>query len=262
MVFRKGFKRNYKRRYGRKIRTRKVAIGSSKTNIVRLQKQISTIRRGLRKKAITVQYQYGVDIPNMTQDFAQVNLTQYASWTPCFGASVVDGTDNRAYYKSATVDCRLSIENLVNPSELDTLDYTFFLVSLRDEASNIWNQTTGVLTMVNGRDYSTQGVAGMMVRLNPKMFKIHRMKRLTSSNFGTSLGFSTASNFKPIVKWTWRYAPKRPINNPIGDWSALAIDRDPSKNYYILAFNNNSSVDGTFPQFTVGTIHTVQVQGA
>lgn len=256
------FSRARRFRPRRGLKFKKVVKGGTRSNINKLAKTVKSIQKTLAVKAENVQYQQGFNIANMTQDYVSTCLTQYASWTPCFGASVVDGTDNKAFYRSATIDCRLSIENLTNPSELDTLDYTIFLVSVRDEASNIASSSNTVLTMVNGRDYTTQGVGGMMVRLNPKMFKIHRMKRLTTTNFGASLQYSSAGNFKPIVKWTWKVAPRRAITNPIGDWSALVADRDLSKNYYLIAFNNNSSVDGTFPQLEIGTVHTVQVQGA
>lgn len=259
------FRRGYKKRVAgarSKIRVKKTAIGNSKTNIVKLNNQVRTIRRTLRKKAENVQYQYGATISDMVSDYCQVGLTQYASWTPIFGTSAVDGTDPKAYYKSLNIDCRLSIENFTNPSELDTLDYTVFLVSIRDEASNVWNATNGTLTLVAGRDYSNGGIGGVMIRLNPKMFKIHRMKRLTTSNFGAALQYSSAANFKPIYKWSWKVRPRHSIVNPIGDWNALTINRDPSKNYYVLCFNNNSSVDGTFPQLMVGSVSTIQVQGA
>lgn len=263
----------YRRRYGNKskfqrkfkntVRTRKVASGKASTNVVKLQRQVSTIRRSLYKKAINCQYISGTNM-SLGADFGQFNLTQYASWSPCFGVSVVDGTDNKAYYKNCTIDCRLTLQNSgLYTSETDTVDYTVFLVSLRDEASNVWNQSNGTLTLSSGRDYTDGAVAGMMVRLNPKMFKIHRMKRITTTNFSTGLGFGTAAGpLKPIVKWTWKINPRRSITNPIGDWSALAIDRDPSKNYYVLAFNNNSLADGEAPVFSVYGLHTVQVQGA
>jgi len=262
MYGRKRFKRFGKRRYTRKVRTRKVAVGSSKINIVKLQKQVSGISRSLRRKAEMVQYHYGFD-QDLSSDYGSFCLTNYASWSPIFGTSSDDGIDPKAYHKSSSVECRLSLENGIF-TETSTIDYTIMLVSLRDEGQNVFNVSTGALSLVSTRDYTNSNLPYAMTRVNPKMFKIHRVKRITQSNMGLGLQSATAASgtMKPIIRWTWKLNPRSEIINPIGNWTALGCNRDPSKNYFIIAFNNNSGLDAEYPRFSIACVHHVQVQGA
>lgn len=248
-----------RRRYARKsMPTKRVPVGRTRTNLVRLQKQVSSISRSLRRKAENVQYTYGFD-QNLSSDYTSMCITNYASWTPIFGTTSDDGTDPKAYHKYTSMDCRLSIGN-----ELDTVDYTVMLVSLRDEGQNVFNVATGALSLVNNRDYTNANLGYSQTRVNPKMFKVHKVKRFTTSNFGASLFVPTAAaaGYKPYVKWTWSIKPRTSIVNPIGNWTALGCNRDPSKNYFIIAFNNNSAIDLEYPSLAVACCHTIQVQGA
>lgn len=244
-----------KRRYAKKRVYRKRKAQGKKPTIAGLAKAVKGL---MRREKVADEYlnlgQYNV-ADSLTAPFYQVNLCNYGGMAPIFGSDADDDNDNKIIHKSFGMDLRVSLENTINNEE-NTIGFTTFLVSLRDAATPAFNPTTGVLTLTaNTHYYQTTG----MTLLNKKFFKIHKIKRFTLTNYGTALTASAAqSQYGSDCRWYWKMSPSALIQNPIGNWSALASALDPSKQYYLLVFNDNTSADGESPALTTNIVHTMK----
>jgi len=192
---------------------------------------------------------------SMVSPYSIVNLCNYTGMAGIFGTASDDRTDNKIVHQSMGMDIRVSLENTVNNEE-NTVNFTAFLVSLRDQASAVFTPSNGALSLTaDVHYYSTSGCA----LLNKKIFKIHKFKRFTLSNYGTALTASAAqTQYGTDIRWYWKHSPRTTIVNPAGGWSSLGSALDPSKQYYLIVFNDNTAVDGESPTITTNVVHTLK----
>lgn len=249
-----GAKSKYVRKYARKGRSKVGAMAKGKsTKIQSLAKAVSRIQRSMRTNVEYLNYgQQGYFAPTNTPDV--LNLSAFSSFSDLFGSSSNDDVANKIVHKSFGIDMYLTLESTVN--EPDTTMFTIFLVSLKDSIGPAFNSSTGALSLSNGQHYSIQG--GMAL-LNKKCFTIHKTKRVVLSNHGTSLANPSAQT-QGGTDWRhyWRIPVNKMITNPIGDWKALGTAQDPSKQYYLLVFSDNSGVDLQNPRFNYNIVHTMK----
>ena len=99
--------------------------------------------------------------------------------------------------------------------------------------------------------YATAGYT----MVNKKMFKIHYFKTFSLTNFASALGTSSAGG-KAFKEGYIKLRMNNLIRNPAGNWRALNSALDPSKQYYMLVFNDNNSADTESPTLTYNAIHT------
>ncbi len=190
-------------------------------------------------------------------DVEVFKLSNISNWSAIFGTGADDGQANAMIHKSMGIDMYLTLENTVN--EPDATQFTIFLVSLKDEFnsnSNNFNNTTGALTLASGFHYA---VSGGLVMINKKVFNIHAVKRRVLTNHGTALTAPSAQTQGGTdMRCYIKYAPRKKIVAPYGNWSALACPGDPSKNYFLLVFNDNSALDLQSPKIQINVVHTVE----
>lgn len=175
---------------------------------------------------------------------------QMSSWTPVFG---YDGNDfsnvNKCYVNSYKVDARLTQDN-----ESDLIWYTMFIVSLKDDAadSTTFDPATGALTLSTDTHYTVLGAQGKAL-INPRMFNIHAYKRF-------SMGGRAGDQSNPVQRdLSFTIVPKqKQITNPRGNIFAgvgsLSFPKDPSKNYYMILFNDDSAVDLATNKITINLL--------
>lgn len=184
--------------------------------------------------------------------FYWYNMMNFANSNSMFGTSADDFSDPKIRLHSTTINCRVSLENQVNNEE-ETTRFTAFLVSLKDKIpSSKFTNTSGALTLAPITDYNLiQGVA----YLNHKLFKVHRVKRFTLTNYGTALSAPAAqSQFGTAHEWTWSVRPNSIIENTQGNWNVLSSAMDPSKQYYLLVFSDNQTGDLESPAVSINQI--------
>jgi len=198
---------------------------------------------------IYVQNYYGIN--SLTQDFFYFNLTDYAGTVDVFGTAADDVTSNKMTLKEIKIDFRIDAN-----TEKDLIGYTVYLVSLKDEASDRLNPSTGVLSLTTAIDYA-QYLGGAFV--NPKLFTVHRRKYFNTTNMAIATTIPSANNSKIAYDFSWTIKPNKVIVNPRGNWSALHSSLDPSKCYYLLVFNNNSSADSENPTIQLNEIMKLRV---
>lgn len=257
-------------RYGGKRKSKLGALTKKKSSaITTLANQIKSIKKTL--KAETEYLQYGNHTANgvIQSPAYQINMNDFQNLQRIFGTTADDDTDNKIVRRSFGIDMYVTAESPNNEEE--TIHYTAFMVSLRDEANDLslWNPLTGTLNLVQGTHYYDNAglTAGAMVLLNKKYFKIHKTKRFTLTNNGTALvNPSAQTQYGTDCRWYWKMnTGNQVIQNsggvPGGNWKDMRAIPDPSKNYYILIFNDNSLVDLEYPELQYTTVQTFAKMG-
>lgn len=244
-----GMKRRIARaRYGRRKASPGVVALRKVTKLIRARKQNAqwlNCFNTVNNTSIVQQLAY-----NMC-NYAQLTTSSTSSG-PIFGTSTNDITDPKILYHSTTMRIRVSLESPTNNEETTTR-FSCFLVSLNDRVpQSRFNNSTGTLSMTNGQDFNIiQGVA----YLNKKIFKIHKTKFFTLSNYNQNLNIAAGqTQYGTDREWTWSIAPKMTVEHPAGDWSALSSSLDPSKQYYVLVFSDNETGDLESPQLNIHQI--------
>lgn len=252
-----GIKSKYSRRYARKGRKAKVSglLKSKPTAITTLAKAVKSLQMKDKRKRVFLNYsqQYNSSIGGTGVDIFP--LSKCSTWTPVFGTGANDGQANSMIHKSMGIDMYLTLENTLN--EPDTTQFTIFIVSLKDDSiQNTFDQNTGNLAIANGTHFVVQGG---MVLLNKKVFEIHAIKRKVLTNHGTALsGPSAQTQSGTDYRHYFKVRVGKKIINPYGDWNTLACPGDPSKNYYLLCFSDNSSADLQNPRLQMNIVHSVE----
>jgi hypothetical protein len=164
------------------------------------------------------------------------------SATPLFG---YDNTDlasvDKAYVNKYEVMCSVRQNN-----EPNLIRYSLFLVSLKDQGADAttFDPATGALTLSGTTHYAYGGVFADQVRLSPRFFNIHAVRRFTMGYEGSA---GPTADTKSERRFNFNIVPKqRLISNPKGNVfnnAAFPFPKDPSQNYYLILFNDNSGAD-------------------
>lgn len=251
MYGRKYYKgRKYVRKGVRRVRKTATTVKRVVSQVKQLRKRVNqnTATQHLFEKAQELQI---VDAP-----LVYTNLCDWTLKQPVFSTGNTDWVNsNKIYHKSMKIDCQLTFGNEVN-----LINYRAFLVTIRDDANvpQLWNSSTGGLAPQLNVDF-TQGSFGLG-RLNPKTFKIHRVKTfMTYAGDAQPSIVGGNSGNKLIHTWSWNIKPGHTIYNPRGNVSAMVTCNDPSKSYYIIIMTDNSSADLQSPAFKCDINHTITV---
>lgn len=250
-----GSKSKQMRRRGYRARARVAKIAKGRTTKIQaLAQSVRRIQRRMKGEAEYLNYSQNGTQP-LVADYNFFCLTSPANWTQVFGSSADDGKENSAYHLSAGMDLRVTLENTIN--EPDTTGFTCFIVSLKDVIGSAFNPSTGALNLIANTHYT---IREGMVLLNKKCFTIHKQKRFTLTNYGQALSVSAAqSQYGTDRRWYWKIRFNKHLLNPSGNWSDLNSGLDPSKTYYVITFNDNSSLDLQNPKLAFNVVHTVKV---
>lgn len=227
--------------------------------VKQLNRKVSTIQSLVTVKKNKVFY--GINYANnVSSDYNQYGLTRLSDFQTIFGTDATDGQGRNAMIRSVSIDNYVSLRNFGSTlaNETDTIGFTYFVVSLKKEASSLLG-TTGLLNslVANTHYYNNSG----KVLLNPRYFNIHAYKRFTLTNNQQSLTLSTAqSQYGSDIRWQTRVSIKKHINNPAGDWKAMGFSPDVQDNYYALLFNDNSVLDLEAPYWSSTNVISMEVE--
>lgn len=215
-----------------------------------LAKRVASISKTLRKAVNWfdwTQQRLNVDA---VAPFQQFHINHYGQWSPTFINQLTTAVSQGTIQSFTWVSSMISMDFQL-ATDYANMVYTVFLVQLKDQFRNSqFDDTTGVLTLTAGVHYnSTDG----MTMLNRRFFVIRGIRKFALGNFGVNpatVGDAGGSidDFKRI---SFRLRPNKRIlkqddaRRLIGPGQASAGDAvpdpDPSKNYYILVFNNDAS---------------------
>lgn len=256
-----------KRTYRKKSTLRRLTKPRKTTAIQTLAKQVVAIKRSMRKAADIQQYSFGTRVTaggsigdGIVGPAYIFHINSFNQWSRIFGTGQNDQEANAMIWKSFGMDIHVRSYN-----ETSEINFTMFIVKATDLAANNIS-STGALTITEGTDYvnssgGANDVASGLVLLNKKLFTILYTKRFTLGNNSVALGTSTAqTQFGTDRRFYFKCKPNKKVTNPsTGDVFALQRDLDPSGNYYMLIFSNNSSADAENPRCFVNMVHTVQM---
>lgn len=245
-------RRSIRKRYGRRRRTTtlsKMARGKA-TPIVRLARQVRVLQRYVKRDQQYLNYAHTFAATNISSTYTVFTLNDFSAWSRIFGTTSNDDTQNGCIWKSSGIDMKFDIG-----SEPANVNFTVMLLQLRDEGANLLS-SGGVLTLTSGDTHYTQSGLTMV---NKKYFKILATRRFSLGNNGQPASTSTAqTQFGIDRRYYMKIRPNKMITNPSGDWKNLQRCLDPSGNYFIVAFNDNSALDLEYPQCTMNCVHTIQ----
>jgi len=224
------------------------------TAITTLAKAVKSIQSKMKQKTVTLNYGENVSNALLSSQLDIFHLTKYSAWNGIFGANADDTTANSAIHKGFGIDMYID-----SASETDPINFTVFLVSLKDDIrGGAFNRVSGALSLNDSEDYYTYQGFSM---LNKKCFNIHATKRFTLGNNGVGLGSSTAqTQFGTDRRFYMkkRFSHKITNNDSNGNWKSLNCSQDASDNYYLLVFNDNNLLDATYPRIRYNIVHTVE----
>ena len=229
----------------RTVRRRVAGKPSSSKNrggLLALSRKVNKIQRTVsaRTQHLTFVQTQNFDV---SADYTVKSMTPLSSWVQIFGNNINADESNKLICKSAV--CKYQI---YKSSEAQICNST--VVVLTPKSLKVYNETSGMNTLVDGTDYTSPD--GSLVLINLKRFKVHYMKRhLTQGRGGgehdlTSLRDQGTIRLKNL---NW------PIKNTISKWDDTSITQLP---YYmhvkLFVFTNNSAGDFQYPSLQFNNI--------
>lgn len=250
-------------------RSTKSSKSSSKTGS--LAKRVDKLAKHIKQSEPSQFLGYAVNYTDAVRDYVAFNLCNYTSnqnvTTSTNGVTVSPGAyglwgtpvANGAPDLKRILDKKVRVCFQINAgNEPDPISMSWFLVTLKDAASSKIDRANGNLvlnkTALLGDYWMSSLLAGgpNNVYLNPKTFNI-----LDSGRFcvGKSIG-----NPDP------KYGPfdgtqvelSIPIYNyiTVQQYNTLDTPNDPSKSYYFILFNDNTSLDAQSPFINMNMLRT------
>ena len=186
---------------------------------------------------------------NLNANFNQFNVSRLytvsgvsQTTVPIFGANQADLADvGKAYLNSKDIYVSIRQNN-----EPNLIRYSMFIVSLKDQGATttVFDPLTRSLVGISAGGVHYVYNAADQVVLNPKVFTTHATRRFTMGYEG-SAGPSADTYSERRFKFTLKPRQKL-ITNSTGNLFADAAQTspiDPSQNYFVIIFNDNSGGD-------------------
>ena len=248
---------------------------ASTASVAELQSQLNRLKRSVAKKDEEHYLTYSLVNNSVIRDYVAVNLSNFSTASGTITTGPGSSTNPPAALSFGTTAADLACNRLTDKmiefkakfqatgTEPDNITYSVFVVSLKDDANdgNLFDPLNGELTMTADKEYTKSPTSGALslVLLNPKVFKIHKQWQFTIGNNGVSPSTATAQQgmltqktieFKKKLGWD--------IINPIGDvWQQCQSARDPSKQMYLLIFNDDTYLDVQAQRYDFNMVRTV-----
>lgn len=234
---------NYRRpRSARSTIRGKPKASKNKSAIYKLTKQVNKISRTVSARTLKLSYVQTQNF-DVSADYTVKSLTPLSSWTPIFGGNTNADESNKLICKSMV--CKYQI---YKSSEGQICNST--VVVLTPKSLKVYNETSGMNTLVDGTDYTSPD--GSLVLINLKRFKVHFMKRHLTQGRGGGEHDLTSMRDQGTIRMrnlNW------PIKNTLGKWDDVSITQLP---YYMHAklfvFTNNSAGDFQYPSLQFNAI--------
>jgi hypothetical protein len=235
--------------------------------LAKLKRQVSRLTKVAINK---IQYQYAFDylMSNApgTDSYAANALLKFSNWTRIFGTDTDDEVNKQCLVKSISARWQMF------SNEPDARTYSVWVVSLKDQASELLTSGTGELgSLIQGTHYI--GV-GSEVLLNLKYFNVHYHRARHSGIYpalksatGTAGAVQNISTVGEDQMQLGRFSIRcgkygLKVLNPKGDWRAGIYPKDPSQNYYFINFwSGDSTLDVEVPNMKVNSLIQVEVSG-
>lgn len=201
-------------------------------------------------KGTTSDIVYGVGFNNPIGNASGANtyiypLSQYSAWQRIFGTDADDESNHKALWKKSSFDFQINTSG-----ERNLIDYAFYIVSLtRLGMEELFTPATGGLAgplgasgLTNGIHYYNNNTQGMTL-VNKKYFNIHVCKRMRTGSPGSLATDTNDLSKRWYVTMKHNNGKGHLLQSPKGDWKAIPSPQLAGQNYYVLMFNNDSTID-------------------
>lgn len=229
---------------------------AKKPTVAVLAKKVSKLEKESR---MTTQYQHLALELNSTlgSGFTTPNLyiAPLCNWSgtiPVFGSSNADlDLANSFYHRGFGLDCFVT-----NNTETGSINFTAFLVSLKDGIGSAFDQSTGTLNLTNPNHFYNNGLTALTM-LNKNAFTIHKVKRFTLSNMDQPFSAGPQTQYGNTMRWYWKQSVNKKCICPNASMKAQNSSLDPSKSYFLILANDNNTLDGEVPIIRATVVHTI-----
>ena len=229
-----------------------IIVPSNKTvkaQVAKLTKTVAALKK-TSVEQVTTFSQYAAN-ENLTANYNVHNLSRiYNYCNPIFGSNAADLQDvGKAYLNSK--DIYVSIQQ---SSEPNLVKMTMYLCSLKDQGATttLFDPASRQLVLSSGGVNYAQGADATQAVLNPKAFTVHAVRRFTMGYEGAA---GPAADTYSQRRFKFTIKPKQKmIENATGNVfnnSDFSSPIDPSQNYFLIVFNDNSLVDLEYPKITI-----------
>lgn len=193
----------------------------------------------------------------LSPSYNYLSLTRFSDFTSIFGTDGTDGQGQNAKINSFAIDNYISLENSTL-TETATIQFTYFIVSLKPEATSLLGSNGLLNTLTSNTHYYTNGGLTM---LNKRYFNIHYYKKFVLTNNGQPLTVSTAqSQYGSDIRFKAKIKCNKMVRNPAGDWKAMNFSPEVTDNYYALVFNDNNTGDLESPKWQYTEVIAMNVE--
>lgn len=232
-----------------KVAKPKVTVAKKVASLTRQVKKLNKV--SYDKVATISQYAAG---DNLTASYNAYNCSRLYNYCfPVFGTVAADIAEvNKAYLNSKDIFVSIRQNN-----EPNLVRMSMFLVSLKDQGATttLFDPASRQLVLTSGSEYTPNATYAEQIMLNPKEFTIHATRRFTMGYEG---GAGPMADTFAQRRFKFSVKPKQKlIENPVGNVfnnSSFGSPIDPSQNYFIVIFNDNSVVDLEYPKVDI-TVH-------
>lgn len=246
MPYRKSYRRPV-RRTRRPVRFRKKTVYNNAKRVKSLENKVRTLTK---HEKVWGTYKYAVSY-SLTSPFQTIKLMDPSVWGATFGnPSIVENT-NQFNLNSITLNMSITPGN-----EMGLIDMTIFIVSARKEnAAKVLQESSSATSLISNTDY-IQDSYGTGTILNLDRWKVHAMRKVYTRKYYDGEGDEIPT---PTRRLTFKIPWKTPLKSGTGNWrstiTALA-DINPSRQLYVLVFNNNSGLNLGFPSVYTNTLYS------
>lgn len=233
----------------RKSPVKRMAKGKS-TSITKLAKSIVSLQRQVRSTHKYLNFAQTWNGAGVQSNYTFFPLSKFSAWSLVFGTTANDTNFNTVHWSSSFIDMKIDIGN-----EPANVNFTVMLLKCKDVAKGLID-SNGDLSLIGGDAFYTQ--SGLTL-VNRKYFSVLATRRFSLGNHGQASSTATAqTQYGTDRRYTFKLRPNKKIVNPSGDWINMNQCQDPSGNYYLVVFNDNSALDLEFPQVWMNAIHTIR----
>lgn len=239
----------------RRLRTKT----AKKSTVAALKRDVKMLKKDVRDRTQIHHLASEINSTLGSASGAQMfvaNLCNWSAATPIFGSSNTDVDLANSYvHRGFGLDVYVT-----NNDESQQINYTAFLVSLKDNIGSAFDPNTGALTLTNPLHFYNNSSPVALTMLNKNCFNIHKIKRFTLGNMGvgqTVNGLQT--QYGNAIRWYWKIRADKKVSCPTQSMKTQQSSLDPSKNYYLLISNDNSTLDLEVPIVRGTIVHSIQV---
>lgn len=223
--------------------------------VAALSRQVRTLQKKVSNVSQIENFKMIVSGDSLSSPYYAYNLSRFGDWSLLFPSTTTALTNvrNSMYWKKTNIDLYITHKSLNDEEE--PVQYTVMIVRRKKEAGS---STQGLTDLTLNADVDYSAINGKAY-MNLKKWTVVYSRRfvLGGEFYNATADTSLASGESGYKRLQISFTPKCKVVNPDGGWKNLTNPPDPTDQFYLLVFNDNSVADLESPQMDISAIHTV-----